>query len=124
MNRRSASPAKIQQAHRLRTTASATEKRLWHLLRGRQILGFKFRRRSLVYGYIPDFWCPEASLVVEIDGADYVGKGERDQVRDARLLARGIRTVHVPSELVWRNTPRVLERIRSALEVQRGRVDA
>jgi very-short-patch-repair endonuclease len=78
----------------------------------------------LVYGYIPDFWCPEAKVAVEIDGVDYVGKGQRDEVRDARFLSRGIRTVHVPSDLVWHDAARALKRIRSALQLQLMRADA
>ena len=70
----------------------------------------------MVFGYMPDFWCPEAKVAVEIDGTDYVGKGLRDQTRDARFLSRGIRTVHIPSDLVWHDTKSALDRIRSALE--------
>jgi very-short-patch-repair endonuclease len=91
------------------------------MLRGRQILGFKFRRRSLVYGYIPDFWCPQAKVAVEIDGTDWVGKGPRDEARNARFLSRGIRTVHLPSALVWDDPTAAIDRIRSVLELQPGR---
>jgi very-short-patch-repair endonuclease len=93
------------------------------MLRGRQVLGFKFRRRSLVYGYIPDFWCPEAKVAIEIDGREYPAKQERDAVRDTRLFSHGIHTVHIASDLVWRDSATALEVIQAAIEMQMGRPD-
>lgn len=29
------------------------------------LAGFKFRRRSVVLEWIPDFWCPAAKLAIE-----------------------------------------------------------
>ncbi len=123
MNRRKATPRKTTHARSLRRAASATEQRLWRLLRGKR-LGVKFRHRSLVYGYIPDFWCPEAKLAVEIDGKQYADKQDRDAVRDTRFFSHAIHTVHVPSELVWRDPAGALELIRVAVELQRGHADA
>jgi ATP-dependent DNA helicase RecQ len=123
MVRRKATPRKNTQARNLRRTASATEKRLWQLLRARQLGGFKFRRRSLVYGYIPDFWCPEAKVAIEIDGRGYAAKQERDSVRDTQFFSHGIHTVHIASELVWHDSARTLELIRAALELQIRRAD-
>ena len=123
MTRRKATPRKTTQARSLRRGASATEQRLWRLLRGRRLDGFKFRHRSLVYGYIPVFWCPEARLAIEIDGKEYAAKQERDAVRDTRFFSHSIHTVHVPSELVWRDSAGALELIQAALELQRGNAD-
>src|SRR5258706_9537301 len=120
MTRRKATPRKTTQARSLRRGASATEQRLWRLLRGRRVGGFKFRHRSLVYGYIPDFWCPEAKLAIEIDGNEYAAKQERDAIRDTRFFSHGIHTVHVPSDLVRHDSAGALDLIRAALELQRG----
>ena len=124
MNRRKATARGTSQARSLRRAASATERRLWQLLRGRKLGGFKFRRRSLVYGYIPDFWCPEVNLAIEIDGREYADKRERDAVRDTRFFSHGIHTVHVPSDLVWHDSAGALELIQAALDLQRLRADA
>ena len=120
MTRRKATTSKTSQARSLRRDASATEQRLWRLLRGRRLGGFKFRHRSLVYGYIPDFWCPEARLAIEIDGKEYADKRVRDAIRDTRFFSHGIHTVHVASELVWNDSGGALELIHAALELQRG----
>lgn len=111
MNRRVPKTRHFHFNRLLRAEAGATERRLWELLRNRQLLGYKFRRRSMVQGYIPDFWCPEASLVVEIDGIRNVALERRNARRDTELLALGIMTVHVPSELIWTDLPRVIELI-------------
>lgn len=124
MSRRKPTPRKSSLTRRLRGAASATERRLWEFLRRRQLLGFKFRRRSLVHGYVPDFWCPEARLAVEIDAAESAAKDERDAVRDTVLFSHGIHTVHVPSELIWKDSAGALELIQCALEEQTRRADA
>jgi very-short-patch-repair endonuclease len=123
MTRRNATPRKTAQARRLRRGASATERRLWRILRGRRLAGFKFRHRSLVYGYIPDFWCPEAKLAIEIDCKEYAAKQNRDAVRDTRFFSHGIHTVHVSSELVWHDSAGAVELIQAALELQRRHAD-
>src|SRR2546426_12486820 len=117
MTRRKATPRKTTQARSLRRGASATERRLWQLLRARRLGGFKFRHRSLVYGYIPDFWCPAAKLAIEIDGKEYAAKQKRDAVRDTRFFSHGIHTVHVPLELVWHDSAGAVELIQAALEL-------
>jgi len=45
------------------------EKKLWQYIRYNQ-LGAQFRRQHAVGGYIVDFFCAKAKLVIEVDG-DY-----------------------------------------------------
>jgi very-short-patch-repair endonuclease len=71
------------------------ELRLWLALRGKARGGFRFRRQCPVGPYVLDFYCPKASLAVEIDGESH-GLGDqpvRDERRDAWIAARGIRTL-------------------------------
>ncbi|MBU4433642.1 MAG: DUF559 domain-containing protein [Alphaproteobacteria bacterium] len=56
-------------ARRLRQTQTTPEARLWALVRGRQLEGYKFRRQVPIDRYFADFACIEARLVVELDGA-------------------------------------------------------
>ena len=65
----------LRRARAMRHEPAPAEKKLWRLLRDRQLNGFKFRRQHRVAGYIADFYCHEASLVVELDGASH---GDRD----------------------------------------------
>jgi len=54
----------------LRSNMSDAEKVLWHLLRGRQISGLKFRRQHPFGDYILDFVCLENRMVIEVDGGN------------------------------------------------------
>ena len=60
--------ARDQRAQQLRREMSRTEWRLWFRLRGRQLMGRKFRRQVPIGPYFADFACLEARLVVEVDG--------------------------------------------------------
>ncbi len=56
-------------ARKLRREATSAERRLWRILKLRQVEGFKFRRQVVLQNYIADFACLEARLIVEVDGA-------------------------------------------------------
>jgi very-short-patch-repair endonuclease len=63
----------------LRRRMTPTEKRLWYHLRGRRFAGWKFRRQTPIAGYIVDFYCARARLVIELDGESHVGKEKPDK---------------------------------------------
>jgi hypothetical protein len=52
----------------LRNSMTPAECVLWQSLKGRQLLGKKFRRQSSIGRYVVDFYSPEARLVIELDG--------------------------------------------------------
>src|SRR5437762_9287298 len=103
-------------ARKLRKDPPASEKVLWQLIRGKQISGFKFGRRRIVLGWIPDFWCPAANLVIEIDGDQSDWKKDRDIRREKDFADEGIRTLHVSAEHIFRNTVEGVRQIRNALD--------
>ena len=88
------------------------------MLRKSQVGGFKFRRRSVVLGWIPDFWCPEAKLAIEIDASDTPTKRSRDTVRDRQLAEAGIRTLHIPAVNIFRAASQVQSIILEAARAQ------
>ena len=63
---------KLQRTLRKRMTDA--ENALWHLLRGRQLEGCKFRRQHPYGDYILDFVNLELRLVIEVDGGQHVGR--------------------------------------------------
>jgi very-short-patch-repair endonuclease len=71
------------------------EVRLWARLRGLRELGFHFRRQSPIGGYIVDFECRKARLIVELDGGQHnrVDQTTRDKLRDVRLGEFGYLTL-------------------------------
>jgi very-short-patch-repair endonuclease len=77
----------------LRNNLSDAERALWHLLRGRQIFGLKFRRQHPFGDYILDFVCLENKLVIEVDGGQHGQQAEYDENRTQKLQAAGFRVL-------------------------------
>ena len=71
------------------------ERALWRVLRGRQLEGFRFRRQVPIAGFIADFVCPQAKLIVEVDGGQHRDAAAKDAVRTARLEQLGSRVLRV-----------------------------
>ena len=76
----------------LRNNLTPPEARLWGILKGKQVLGYKFRRQHSIKNFIVDFYCPRAKLIIEIDGKQHnePGHSEADLKRDSVLQSLGI----------------------------------
>jgi very-short-patch-repair endonuclease len=85
------------------------EKKLWAKLRNKQ-LGVTFYTQKPILGYIADFWCPKAMLVVETDGKQHLKKKavEWDKTRDEAMAAKGIKTMRFTASEVFNNLPAVV----------------
>ncbi len=92
----------LKRAKRLRKPLTSQELALWLRLKNRQLGGFKFRRQHPIGPYILDFYCAEARLAVEIDGAAHSTADQiaHDQRRDAYFRERGIETLRLPASLL------------------------
>src|SRR5215472_11598933 len=86
---------RTQRARQLRREMTPTEKRLWKHLRGRRFAGFKFRRQTPIAGYIADFYCAKARLILELDGESHVGKESRDEQRQQALEEQGFHVIRI-----------------------------
>jgi very-short-patch-repair endonuclease len=104
-------------ARELRSTPIDAEIRLWSRLRRKQLDGFRFRRQQPIGPFIVDFFCPEARLVVEVDGGQHNVEEEKDAARTRWLEERGYRVVRFWNNDVLSNTDGVLLAI---LEQLRG----
>lgn len=107
-------PAKAQRARELRRRMTPEEKILWQALRGNRLAGFHFRRQQVIDGFIVDFYCHTAALVIELDGGIHQQRRDYDTARDRVLQARGLRVLRIPNEAVIENLPGVLARIEAA----------
>jgi adenine-specific DNA-methyltransferase len=92
------------------------ERVLWRSLRGKQVLGYRFRRQHPMGKYIVDFICLERKLITEVDGRQHAETEEADAVRTAWLQSVGYRVIRFWSNDVMRNTPAVLRSIVAALD--------
>jgi very-short-patch-repair endonuclease len=108
----------------LRKTMPKAEAVLWKCLKGRQVLGCKFRRQYGVAEYSIDFYSPEVKLAIEVDGASHfhtTGK-RRDQERDRFLERFEIRILKFLNTDVLENLDEVVEAIGREVERRRAEI--
>jgi very-short-patch-repair endonuclease len=98
---------KVPDPHRhfaktMRADATVAENLLWQAVRNRQLEGFKFKRQVPLDGYILDFVCFEARLILEVDGSQHADN-TRDLVRDAFFRGQGFRILRFWNDEVVQN---------------------
>ncbi len=108
--------AKVQRAKELRREMTDAERMLWERLRRNELRGFHFRRQQVIDGFIVDFYCHAAGLVVEVDGGVHTAQGAYDEQRDLVLSRRGLRVLRIGNDEVLRNVDEVVARIGRACE--------
>jgi very-short-patch-repair endonuclease len=104
---------KLEFARVLRRTMTPAEARLWSSLRGRKLNGLEFRRQQIIEGYVADFYCPMAGLVIELDGSIHDAQGDYDANRDLVMLERGLRVIRYPNGRIHSDLESVLSEIAS-----------
>jgi len=103
----------FQNANGLRDEMTPAENLLWHSLKNKRLNGLKFRRQHPILHYIADFYCHEAKLVVEIDGAIHSEKDkiEHDADRTFNLNNHGYKIIRFSNEQVLFHLQFVLNKI-------------
>jgi very-short-patch-repair endonuclease len=104
-------------AREKRREPTVAENTLWQHLRGRGIHGYKFRRQHPIERYIVDFYCPEAWLVIEVDGPIHDHQIEEDALRQAELEELGLKVMRVSNDAVMLHIEQVLDQIAHHLEL-------
>ena len=110
------SEAKLQRARELRRHMTPEEAMLWERLRAHRLNGLHFRRQQVIDGFIVDFYCHAASLVVEVDGGVHAAQAGYDLERDQVLAQRGLRVLRISNAEVERDLAGVLARIAAEAE--------
>ncbi len=105
---------KPQRARTLRQQMTPQEKLLWQHLRGNHLDGLHFRRQVTIDGFIADFYCHEAGLVLEVDGSVHEKQQEYDALRDQIIAARGLRILRFTNAQVETQITAILATIRAA----------
>ena len=113
MTRKNEHPSKevFGKARALRERSTFPERLLWSRLRHGGCAGLKFRRQQPIGGYVVDFFCPEAALIVELDGRSHEGRGHEDDRRQDDLLRQGYRVIRFTNDEVLRDLQAVVESI-------------
>jgi len=86
------------------------ERKLWYALRGRRLVGYKFRRQVPIGRYIADFVCFNPRLIVEVDGGQH-NNNAYDKRRDNWLKAQGFKLVRFWNPDVLKNISNVVETV-------------
>jgi very-short-patch-repair endonuclease len=99
--------ARARQLRRQRTVA---EDRLWQRVRAGRLDGHKFRTQVKIGPYYADFVCPNARLIVELDGSQHGEERQRryDADRTRYLEANGYRVLRFWNNEVLENVEGVL----------------
>jgi very-short-patch-repair endonuclease len=100
-----------EKARDLRHNATDAERCLWQHLRGRRLNGLKFRRQYPIAGYVADFACVEAKLVIELDGGQHLEQAECDTNRTRKMQVNGYRVLRFWNDDVLLRTEAVLDEI-------------
>ena len=102
----------VRIARALRRRMTDAEKKLWSLLRVNH-LGLKFRRQVPFGEHVPDFYCHELKLNVEVDGGQhYTDEGiQNDEKRDDELERSGIMVLRYSNDQVLEETEAVADEI-------------
>jgi very-short-patch-repair endonuclease len=99
---------KALRAKELRRNPTPEERLLWQRLRANRLGGFHFRRQQPIAGFIVDFYCHAAALVVEVDGEIHQNQIEADAERDRALNSLGYRVIRFTNEDIWKRMQEVL----------------
>ena len=106
-------------AKKLRNDQTPSERLLWTYLKRRKLLGRKFLRQHPIifesknnhhWFYVPDFYCWEERIVIELDGPIHDAQQERDAKRDEILKSQGFKILRIKNEELT-NIDRVLKSI-------------
>ena len=122
-------PGKIarQIARELRNNPTPAEKLLWDKIRNKQLLGLKIlRQHPIFYKYdgkpnffIPDFYCHELRLAIELDGEIHRKQKGYDQTRTEILGFKDILVLRFTNDEVISNVDRVLSEMKKVIEKRR-----
>lgn len=82
----------------------------WQELRANK-LGVRFRRQQVIQGFIVDFYCHRAGLVVEVDGDIHDLQQDEDARREKVLTEMGLSMVRFRNDEVVRNMSAVIDKI-------------
>ena len=109
----------LEHAKKMRNQPTEAEVLLWHMLSGKKLEGYKFRRQHIIGNYIADFVCLKTHLIIEIDGLIHQLPENKisDEERTKWLENEGYRVVRFTNKEVLSNLDNVLEKIKEELLV-------
>ena len=105
----------LDRAKQMRRNPTEAERRIWSILRGHRLAGFKFKRQQKIGHYIVDFINFENRLIVEADGSQHANSAY-DAARDAWLRGQGFSVIRFWNNNALAETSVVADAIWHALQ--------
>jgi len=105
---------KNEVARRMRREMTVAEMALWQAVRRNKLDGLHFRRQQVIDGFVADFYCHSADLVIEVDGKIHNTQIEEDRHRERAFALRGLCTMRFTNERVLNDLPACLSEIQKA----------
>ncbi len=100
-------------AKQLRKNSTPAEKKLWQIVRNRNLNGRKFRRQHPIAKYVVDFYCHQSKLVIELDGEIHMDLEQMkyDNERNEFMVEIGLNVLRIKNEDLFDNEEKVIELI-------------
>ena len=111
--------SKLKQPSReLRKNMTEAEKLLWSKINMKQLNGCIFYRQKPIGGYIADFYCRKAKLVIEVDGSQHFSDEsiKYDKVRDEYMRNAGLTILRFTNNEITNNIDGVVKVIKEKTE--------
>jgi len=104
-------------ARALRKNSTDAERILWSELCDHRLNGAGFRRQVPIAGFIADFVCHQANLVIELDGCQHFSNEaeKSDASRTVAIETKGFQVLRFSNHDVMTNRAGVLETIAAAI---------
>jgi very-short-patch-repair endonuclease len=108
----------IQRCRNLRKRQTDAERKLWSILRNRQLAEAKFRRQFSIGRCILDFYSPKCKLGIESDGGHYYEDDHRrqDELRTKELSQLGVQILRFSDGEILKNIEGVCRIIKENIE--------
>ncbi len=109
-----AKPQIFEKAKSMRKNMTSAELLLWEKLKGKKVLGLRFRPQHPIDIFIADFYCHPIKLVIEVDGGIHKSKDQKeyDLGRTAELNYLKIEVIRFTNEEVEKDMRQVIETIK------------
>ena len=111
-----AKPTTLETARLLRKQMTKSEELLWERLKGKQLLGLRFRRQHPIDIFIVDFYCHDARLIIELDGEIHKERVEYDDGREAEIEWYNLKVIRFSNHEVLNEIEKVVEIITSVVK--------
>jgi very-short-patch-repair endonuclease len=117
-----AKPHIFEKAKMLRKNMTKAELKLWEKLKGKKMLGLRFRPQHPIDIFIADFYCHPLKLILEVDGGIHKSKEQKeyDIGREGELENWGMKVIRFTNEEIENEIDLVMIEIKQICEKRKS----